>query len=118
MSTRRTPGTRSITASSATPTSPVPRGSIAITNLVCDVQFADGQGGRISLAPQQTFGLLQGFRRIYRIPPGETLESYLKNNQWNGVKMFVSGIGLPYFVARQGDGVVMLPGTSNLNAVR
>ena len=94
-----------------------PRGSIAITNLVCDVQFADSQG-RIPLAPQQTFGLLQGFRRIYRLPPGETLESYLKNNQWNGVKFFVSGIGLPYFVARQADGVVMLPGTSDLNAVR
>ena len=94
-----------------------PRGSIAITNLVCDVQFADNQG-RISLAPQQTFGLLQGFRRIYRLPPGETLESYLKNNQWNGVKMFVSGIGLPYFVARQADGTVMLPGTSDLNAAR
>jgi hypothetical protein len=95
-----------------------PRGSIAITNLICDVQFADGQGARISLAPQQSFGLLQGFRRIYRIPQGETLESYLKNNQWNGVKMFVSGIGLPYFIARQGDQVVMLPGTSDLNAVR
>ena len=94
-----------------------PRGSIPITNLVCDVQFADSQG-RIPLAPKQTFGLLQGFRRIYRLPPGETLESYLKNNQWNGVKMFVSGIGLPYFVARQADGAVMLPGTSDLNAVR
>jgi WD40 repeat protein len=93
-----------------------PRGSLAITNLVCDVQFADGQGGRISIAPQQTFGLLQGFRRFYRIPAGETIESYLKNNQWNGVKMFVSGIGLPYFIARQGDQVVMLPGTSDLNA--
>ena len=46
-----------------------PRGSIAITNLVCDVQFADGQG-RIPLAPQQTFGMLQGFRRIYRLPAG------------------------------------------------
>ena len=32
-----------------------PRGSISITNLVCDVQFADSQG-RISLAPQQSFG--------------------------------------------------------------
>ena len=94
-----------------------PAGSIAITNLVCDVQFADSQG-RIPLAPQQTFGLLQGFRRIYRLPPGETLESYLKNNQWNGVKMFVGGIGLPYFVARQPDGVVMLPGSSDLNAVK
>ena len=62
-----------------------PRGSISITNLVCDVQFADSQG-RISLAPQQSFGMLQGFRRIYRLPAGETLESYLKNNQWNGVK--------------------------------
>ena len=95
-----------------------PRGSIAITNLVCDVQFADGQGGRIPLAPQQSFGMLQGFRMVYRLPPGETLESYLKNNQWNAVKHFVSGIGLPYFVARQADGVVMLPGSTDLNAVR
>jgi hypothetical protein len=95
-----------------------PRGTIAITNLVCDVQFADGQGGRVSIAPQQSFGMLQGFRRIYRIPPGETLETYLKNNQWNGVKMFVSGLGLPYFIARQGDQTVMLPGTSDLNAAR
>jgi WD40 repeat protein len=94
-----------------------PRGSIAITNLVCEVQFADNQG-RIPLAPKQTLGLLQGFRRIYRLPPGETLESYLKNNQWGGVKMFVNGIGLPYFVARQADGVVMLPGTTDLNTVR
>jgi hypothetical protein len=94
-----------------------PRGSIAITNLACDVLFVDGQG-RIPLAPPQSFGLLQGFRMVYRIPPGETLESYLKNNQWNGVKHFVGGIGLPYFVARQADGVVMLPGTSDLNAVR
>jgi hypothetical protein len=94
-----------------------PRGSIAIKNLVCDVQFADGQG-RISLAPQQTFGLLQGFRRIYHIPANENLESYLKNNQWNAVKSFVSGIGLPYFVSRQADGVVMLPGTTDLNQVR
>ena len=86
-------------------------------DLVCDVLFVDGQG-RIPLTPQQSFGMLQGFRRIYRLPPGETLESYLKNNQWNGVKMFVSGIGLPYFVARQAGGTVMLPGTSDLNAVR
>jgi hypothetical protein len=34
------------------------------------------------------------------------------------VKQFVSGIGLPYFVARQADGVVMLPGSTDLNAVR
>ena len=68
--------------------------------------------------PKQTFGLLQGFRRMYRLPPGETLESYLKNNQWNGVKLFVSGIGLPYFVARQPEGAVMLPGTTDLNAVK
>jgi len=94
-----------------------PRGSIALTNLVCDVLFVDSQG-RIPLAPQQSFGLLQGFRRIYRLPPGETLESYLKNNQWNAVKHFVGGIGLPYFVARQADGVVLLPGTTDLNAVR
>lgn len=94
-----------------------PRGSIAITDLVCDVFFADSQG-RIPLAPQQSFGMLQGFRRIYRLPAGETLESYLKNNQWNAVKHFVGGIGLPYFVARQADGVVMLPGTTDLNTVR
>jgi hypothetical protein len=94
-----------------------PRGSIAITNLVCDVFFADSQG-RFSLAPQQSFGMLQGFRRIYRLPAGETLESYLKNNQWNAVKQFVGGIGLPYFVARQADGVVTLPGSTDLNAVR
>jgi hypothetical protein len=94
-----------------------PRGSIAITNLVVEVQFADSQG-RIPLAPRQTYGLLQGFRRIYRLPQGETLESYLKNNQWGGVKHFVGGIELPYFVARQGDGVVMLPGTTDLNAAR
>jgi WD40 repeat protein len=94
-----------------------PRGAIALKDLFCDVQFADGQG-RIPLAPQQRFGMLQGFRRIYRLPQGDTLESYLKNNQWNGLKIFVSGIGLPYFVARQADGVVMLPGTSDLNAVR
>jgi hypothetical protein len=30
----------------------------------------------------------------------------------------VNGIGLPYFVARQADGVVMLPGTTDLNTVR
>jgi hypothetical protein len=94
-----------------------PRGSIAIMNLVCDVQFADSQG-RVPLTPQQSFGMLQGFRRIYRPPQGETLESYLKNNQWNAVKMFVNGIGLPYFVARQADGVVTLPGSTDLNAVR
>jgi hypothetical protein len=39
-----------------------PRGSITITNMVCDVFFADSQG-RIPLAPQQSFGMLQGFRR-------------------------------------------------------
>jgi hypothetical protein len=94
-----------------------PRGSITITNLVCDVQFADSEG-RISLAPQQSFGTLQGSRRIHRLPAGETLESYLKNNQWNAVKGFVAGIGLPYFIARQSDGVVMLPGTTDLNASR
>jgi hypothetical protein len=94
-----------------------PRGTITITNLVCDIHFADSQG-RISLAPQQSFGMLQGFRRIYRLPAGETLESYLKNNQWNAVKGFVAGIGLPYFIARQPEGVVMLPGTTDLNAAR
>jgi hypothetical protein len=31
--------------------------------------------------------------------------------------MFVSGIGLPYFISRQGGQVVMLPGTSDLNAM-
>jgi hypothetical protein len=94
-----------------------PRGSITLTNLVCDVQFADSQG-RISLAPQQSFGMLQGFRRIYRLSAGETLESYLKNNQWNAVRGFVAGIGLPYFIARVPEGVVMLPGTTDLNASR
>jgi hypothetical protein len=94
-----------------------PRGSIQIQNLVCDVLFADSHG-RMPLAPQQSFGMLQGFRRIYRLPPGETLESYLKNNQWAAVKQFVGGIGLPYFLARQPEGVVMLPGTTDLNALR
>jgi WD40 repeat protein len=94
-----------------------PRGSISLKNLVCEVQFADSKG-RIPLAPQQTIGMLQGFRRMYRLPPGETLESYLKNSQWAGVKMFVGGIGLPYFVARQPEGIVMLPGTTDLNATR
>jgi hypothetical protein len=52
------------------------------------------------------------------LPAGETLESYLKNSQWNAVKGFVAGIGLPYFIARQPEGVVMLPGTTDLNASR
>ncbi len=94
-----------------------PRGSIAITNLVCNVYFADGQG-RIPIAPEQSFGLLQGFRRIYRIPQGETLETYLKGNQWGHVRQFVGGIGLPYFIARQAGGVATLPGSTDLNAVR
>ncbi len=94
-----------------------PRGSIAITELVCDVFFDDGQG-RIPLAPQQKVGLMQGFRMVYRISPNETLESHLKNGQWAGVKNFVSGIGLPYFVSRQAGGAAMLPGTTDLNAVR
>ncbi|QEH37264.1 hypothetical protein OJF2_58510 [Aquisphaera giovannonii] len=94
-----------------------PRGSIAVTELVCDVSFADAQG-RIPLAPQQRISLLQGFRMMYRIGPNETLESHLKNGQWAGVKNFVSGIGLPYFVARQAGGVAMLPGTTDLNAIR
>ena len=63
-----------------------PRGTIALTNLVCDVYFDDGRG-RIPLAPQQTYAMLQGFRRIYRLPPGETFESYLKGNQWNAVQI-------------------------------
>jgi hypothetical protein len=99
------------------PHSNSPRGSITITNLVCDVRFADSQG-RISLAPQQSFGMLQGFRRIYRMPAGETLESYLKNNQWNAVKGFVARFGLPYFIARAAEGVAMLPGTTDLNALK
>ena len=41
-----------------------------------------------------------------------------KDTVWTALKQFVDGSGLLYFVARQADGVVMLPGSTDLNAMR
>jgi hypothetical protein len=42
----------------------------------------------------------------------------VKDTQWNAVKQFVGGIGLPHLVARHADGMVILPGSTDLNAAR
>ncbi|MDR3637593.1 MAG: PQQ-binding-like beta-propeller repeat protein [Isosphaeraceae bacterium] len=92
-----------------------PRNVLQITVLDCEVQLADAQG-RVTLSPKRSFEMSSP--HFLRLRQGETVESRLKNGQWAGVKMYLQGIGLPYFVARQPDGVAMLPGVTDLNAAR
>ncbi len=92
-----------------------PRHTLAITVLDCEVQLADAQG-RVTIVPKRSFEMSSP--HFLRLRQGETVENHLKDGQWGGVKMYLSGIGLPYYVSRQGNGVAMLPGVTDLNAVR
>jgi WD40 repeat protein len=92
-----------------------PRHTLAITVLDCEVQLADPQG-RVTLVPKRSFEMSSP--HFLRLRQGETVESHLKDGQWAGVKTYLQGIGLPYFVSRQPDGVAMLPGVTDLNAAQ
>ena len=92
-----------------------PRGEIPLMNYECELQIADAQG-RIPLAPKQSFPMPAP--HFIRLPAGEDLASYLKNMAWNNMKSYLTGAGVPYFVARQGGEVAMLPGVTNLDAAR
>jgi hypothetical protein len=51
------------------------------------------------------------------MPAGENdPEVYLKKLQWDRVKTWATNPGPPYFVAREGNEVVRLPGWTDLNA--
>lgn len=94
-----------------------PRHQMAIKTLECEVQLADTQS-RISLGPKQSLEMPSP--HFLRIPAGEnSVEHYLRKQHWEGVRGYLSSIGLPYFVARLDDGgVAMLPGVSNLNELK
>jgi WD40 repeat protein len=87
--------------------------SIAIRNLECELSIADPQGpislAKTSIPMRQFFGILH-------LPPGEQdVEGYLLNQTWMAAQNWFASVGLPSYVARGGEGVVMLPGTTDLS---
>ncbi len=88
---------------------------VKLVDLVCEMSVADATGpvpcGMGYTAPMQPFGF------VLRMPAGETdPEQYLKKLQWDRVKLWATNPGPPYFVARDGNDVVRLPGWTDLNA--
>jgi WD40 repeat protein len=88
---------------------------VKLVDLVCEMTLVDARGS-ISWAPPQTV-VMQPFGFVLRMPAGETdPEVYLKKLQWDRVKDWATATGAPYFVAREGNEVVHLPGRTDLNA--
>jgi len=89
--------------------------SIKLIDLVAEMSIVDATGpvscGRGYTAHMQPFGF------VLRMPAGETdAESYLKKLQWDRVKTWATNPGPPYYVARDGNDVIRLPGWTDLNA--
>ena len=94
------------------------RGDIQVVKLIdlaCEMSLVDA-AGTVSWMPPQAIPM-QPFGFVLRMPAGETdPEVYLKKLQWDKVKAWATTAGPPYFVARDGNEVVRLPGWTDLNA--
>lgn len=94
------------------------RGEIQVVKLIdlsCSMTLVDS-AGTVSWMPAQVIPM-QPFGFVLRMPAGETdPEVYLKKLQWDKVKAWATTAGPPYFVAREGNTVIRLPGWTDLNA--
>ena len=87
---------------------------VKLIDLVCEMSLVDATG-TVSWMPAQTVPM-QPFGFVLRMPAGETdPELYLKKLQWDKIKAWTTTAGPPYFVARDGNEVVRLPGWTDLN---
>lgn len=89
--------------------------TIQTTNLICSAWLADGKG-KIELAPPNTIGM-QSFGIIHIPADEKDVAAFLKTQQWNSVKGWFGGIGVPTYVGRGPEGVILLPGSSNLDTL-
>jgi WD40 repeat protein len=88
---------------------------VKLIDLVCEMSLVDASGS-VTWMPPQTIPM-QPFGFVLRMPAGENdPEIYLKKLQWDKVKAWATTAGPPYFVARDGNEVVRLPGWTDLNA--
>jgi len=91
--------------------------TIRLVDLVCDLTLVDATGpvpcGTAYTASMKPFGF------VLRMPAGETNpEAYLKKLQWDRIKSWTANSVPPYFVARDGNGIVRLPGYTDLNQLK
>ena len=91
--------------------------TIALVDLVCEMAFVDASGsvgcGTAYTAHMRPFGF------ILRMPPGETMAGpYLRKLQWDRIKNWTANAVPPYFVARDGNDVIRLPGYTDMNLLK
>ena len=86
---------------------------VRLFDLICEISLVDAKGP-VTWMPPATLPM-QPFGFVLRMPAGENVpEVYLKKLQCGRVKDWATGAGTPYFVARDGAGVVRLPGRTDL----
>jgi WD40 repeat protein len=92
---------------------PGPRNfSVPIRDLDCELLIADPQGP-ISIA-KNTMHMRQF--GMFHIPPGEgDVSGFLFYQAWLGAQGWFSAVGMPSYVARGPQGVIQLPGNTDLN---
>ncbi len=87
---------------------------VKLVDVACEMTLVDALG---SVPVQSYAARMQPFGFILRMPAGEAdPELYLKKLQWDRIKVWALNPGPPYFVARDGNEVVTLPGRTDLNA--
>ena len=91
--------------------------SVPLVNLVCDMTLVDASGsvgcGTAYTAYMRPFGFM------LRMPPGETMAGpYLRKLQWERIKQWTANAVPPYFVARDGNDVIRLPGFTDVNQLK
>ena len=91
--------------------------TVPLVDLVCDMTLVDATGsvpcGTAYTAYMRPFGF------VLHMPPGETMAGpYLRKLQWDRIKGWTTHAVPPYFVAREGNEVVRLPGYTDLNQLK
>lgn len=91
--------------------------TVPLVNLTCEMTLVDGAGpvacGTAYTAYMRPFGF------ILHMPPGETMAGpYLRKLQWERIKQWTASAVPPYFVARDGAGVIRLPGYTDMNQLK
>jgi WD40 repeat protein len=93
------------------------RETMPIYELRCNAWLADGQGKLVDLGA--TVIPMVGFSPVIHLPADENDPgTYLRVRQWEAAKGWLGGLALPRYLARNGGEIVMLPGTSNVEAGR
>jgi len=91
--------------------------SVPLVDLVCELTLVDATGpipcGTAYTAPMRPFGF------VLRLPAGETSAGvYLRKLQWDRIKSWIANSVPPYFVARDGNEVIRLPGFTDLSQLK